>query len=301
MAGVEIDLFDSGSNLVASTTTASDGAYLFNGLAADDYTVDIDETTLPTGYTLTTGNEPAAVTLLADDAAFVGANFGYTTTTGGSGGTVLSDTWSLADGVGWDSGLWLSSVVQGGVVDVQGSEGRIGITTGGASLGRAIATMASTADAELLTSFRFSDVSTAARFSVWLRASGDWSSGSDVLPTDGYRITIDNNSPNMRLQVINAGATTNLTSPTSVGEATTTKQWLRMRVEGDTISASVWTDGTTEPATWEITATDTSVASGVLQLGFRRSTGTLVRDLFLDDLVLTDLRSEEHTSELQSH
>ena len=71
-----------------------------------------------------------------------------------------------------------------------------------------------------------------------------------------------------------------------VAAVTTAKQWIRLRVQGGTISAKVWTDGEAEPANWEITATDTAITTaGVLQLKWWRSgSATAAREVILDDL-----------------
>ena len=289
LAGVDVDLFDVASTLVGSVTTAADGSYSFTGLAAGDYTVDVDETTLPAGYVLTTTNEPATITVL-EDAAYSGANFGYTSNTGGSGGVVFSDGFGLVDGSAWDSGLWTTSTFSDGVVDVQSAEGHLAFVSGGGANAKGIAVMPATTDAEVLMSFRYSETTTAARFAVWLRASGDWTAASAIEPNDGYGLVFTNNSDGVFIQERNSGSPTNLTSSIAAAEVTTSTQWLRFRVEGDQLQARVWTDGQTEPSTWEITATDSTItAGGVLQAGFRRVTGTAQRDLYVDDVEVTDL------------
>lgn len=53
LAGVTVRLEDSDGNIVATTTTDANGNYLFTGLKAGDYTVVIDETTLPDGFEAT--------------------------------------------------------------------------------------------------------------------------------------------------------------------------------------------------------------------------------------------------------
>lgn len=52
--GVALNLFDAAGNLIASTTTDTAGYYQFEGLCFGDYTVEIDETTVPAGYFPTT-------------------------------------------------------------------------------------------------------------------------------------------------------------------------------------------------------------------------------------------------------
>jgi hypothetical protein len=43
--------------------------------------------------------------------------------------------------------------------------------------------------------------------------------------------------------------------------------WIRLKVQGTTVQARFWRDGTAEPATWRITATDTQWASGTVGVG----------------------------------
>jgi hypothetical protein len=42
--------------------------------------------------------------------------------------------------------------------------------------------------------------------------------------------------------------------------------WMRFRVEGTTLRVRVWADGTTEPTTWNVTATNSSIAAGAIGL-----------------------------------
>ena len=76
LEGVTVNLYENdGVTLVASTTTASNGHYSFDGLAPGDYIVDVDDATLPSGLLSTTKNDPESVALVAEQTAE--ANFGY--------------------------------------------------------------------------------------------------------------------------------------------------------------------------------------------------------------------------------
>src|SRR6266540_4021305 len=84
LGGVTIQLLDSAGSVVAITTTAGNGSYLFSGLAAGSYTVrEID----PAGYTSTTANS-VPVNVAPGGAA--NANFGDQQQ-GTVSGTVFSD------------------------------------------------------------------------------------------------------------------------------------------------------------------------------------------------------------------
>ncbi len=58
-------------------TTAGNGSYLFQFLAAGNYCVNVDESTLPAGVNLTTANEPQPVTLATNNSSYLTADFGY--------------------------------------------------------------------------------------------------------------------------------------------------------------------------------------------------------------------------------
>ncbi len=54
IAGVTVKLLDGNDNVLATTTTNANGYYEFAGLCAECYTIVVDVTTLPAGYTPTT-------------------------------------------------------------------------------------------------------------------------------------------------------------------------------------------------------------------------------------------------------
>ncbi len=57
-------------------TTDASGNYSFTGLAAGNYQVNPDQTTIPPGWALTTANDPQAITLTAGETNLT-ADFGY--------------------------------------------------------------------------------------------------------------------------------------------------------------------------------------------------------------------------------
>ena len=98
---------------LASVTTGAHGIYHFTGLCAGSYTVSVDETTLPAGFSptaaaggsdsaLDSNGSPAAVTLPADDSSNLTIDFGYLSPCTG----VIGDRiWEDVDGNGiQDSG-----------------------------------------------------------------------------------------------------------------------------------------------------------------------------------------------------
>ena len=85
LAGVVLHLTEAGPDGTFGTgddvaypdqTTDSNGNYLFRDLPAGQYRVDVDESTLPADYVLTTGNEPLDKTLASAEHYF-DADFGY--------------------------------------------------------------------------------------------------------------------------------------------------------------------------------------------------------------------------------
>ena len=61
---------------VTQTEPGTSGYYIFSNLAAGTYTVQVDETTVPSGYTITTNNNPKTVTI-ASGGENLTADFGY--------------------------------------------------------------------------------------------------------------------------------------------------------------------------------------------------------------------------------
>jgi SdrD B-like protein len=85
--GVTVNLFKSG-NPIASTVTDQNGAYLFSGLCAGDYTVAVDQTTVPSGFVPTVCSNqagvgdnsncsPSPVNLPTDNSSDLTIDFGY--------------------------------------------------------------------------------------------------------------------------------------------------------------------------------------------------------------------------------
>ena len=75
---VFLDVDDDGVRDAGEPYVITDGSgiYDFANLVAGDYVVDVDDTTLPPGFTLTTGSDTLSVSL-ADGADFNDADFGY--------------------------------------------------------------------------------------------------------------------------------------------------------------------------------------------------------------------------------
>jgi uncharacterized repeat protein (TIGR01451 family) len=125
LVGVTVKLYGAACGtpaapLVGSQATGANGAYLFTGLAAGAYCVDVDERTLPAGHALTTANEPLTVNLVRDQ-AFLTADFGYRAAC--PAGT---PNLAVARGVVDETGATLPNRQGVACVDIQARPGAIG-------------------------------------------------------------------------------------------------------------------------------------------------------------------------------
>ena len=105
IAGVTLELLDSGDNVIASTVSDGTGDYLFTGLCAGFYSVRVVDATLPAGVTATLTSPPAggnaandsnpspsAVVLTTGSSSDLTIDFGYyTPCTGKIGDLVWND------------------------------------------------------------------------------------------------------------------------------------------------------------------------------------------------------------------
>jgi hypothetical protein len=196
---------------------------------------------------------------------------------------VFAEGFPGRNGSPWDARRWGVDTGPTARMEIRADGGRMGFENVSGARARAVATMPKQADTDTVASFRFS--STAARGYLYLfsRASGDWVTGN---PTASYFVQITNDITTVQLWKSQAGKTTSLASLSGIASVTTAKQWVRFRVQGSSISLKVWTDGTAEPADWELAATDTSITRpGMLQVKWLRgSTATAGRDVIVDDI-----------------
>jgi hypothetical protein len=200
---------------------------------------------------------------------------------------LFSDGWDLADGVAWDNAKWAADGGTSAALDVRSGEGRMRFENVSGAMARAIARMPRAQNAEVLASFRFPSGDPKGYLQILLRSSDTWTGG---FPTSAYYVEVANDSSNVSLRRASSGTVTQLRSG-SVGQLTTQKQWVRLRVEGQSIRAKVWTEGTAEPAGWELETPDASFSgAGVLALRWARSsTATGAREAYLDDLTVRNL------------
>ena len=92
IAGVRLRLWDTYGNFIAWATTDGNGIYNFPDLYPGRYTVDVDETSLPAGFTLTTANEPYPVNL-GNGEHYRQADFGYAPVPNPNPGSIGDFVW----------------------------------------------------------------------------------------------------------------------------------------------------------------------------------------------------------------
>jgi hypothetical protein len=123
----------------------------------------------------------------------------------------------------------------------------------------ALDTDANRANIEILTAVKVDQTSPSADFCLWTRGTGT-TAGTE----NAYRAQLSfstSSAPNQVFLVkIIAGAATVITSAGFTFDSTKT-YWARFRVNGTTLSLFVWAEGTDEPTTPTLTASDAAVAA----------------------------------------
>ena len=181
--------------------------------------------------------------------------------------TVASGFGTADVGGGW-------SVSDAGKTKVAGGEGVISGWTGGNQDVRAW-TSATAADMEVLALIRLNPTNpTGAAYQprVVARAQSDARNGysARIVHTTSGGLTwglsrVDNAGGT---GTVSLGAGTLITSG-----AAGTSWWIRLRVQGTSIQARYWQNGSPEPATWKVSATDSYWTSGRASLGAYVSSG----------------------------
>ena len=129
IAGVTVALYDAGPDgaqgggddvLVGTTTTDANGNYVFHDLPAGSYYTDPDQTTLPSGLTLTMGlTDPGPVVPLSNGDKRLDLNYGYVSA---SGSLVGDQIWADVNGNG---------IQDAGEVGIPGVEVTVALQGGG--------------------------------------------------------------------------------------------------------------------------------------------------------------------------
>ena len=174
-------------------------------------------------------------------------------------------------------------------VDIQYNQASLYVN---GSSARATSQMAAVSDSEASLTYQFNENTAGSNLRIFLKASG--ATGASQMP-NAYRLDIGSNSTSIKLQKFVGSTVTQIgsfayTSGTGINR-------LRLRVQGNTISAKVWDagNGFPEPQAWSVTATDSAVtAAGVLQIAHSHSSGA--HTVYVDDVVVNDLSKTSVTT-----
>jgi hypothetical protein len=289
------------SGLVATASSSSVVDLVWSDNASDETGYVVERSLTGAGaWSVVAGSLPAGTTGFRDSGLSASTQYFYrvkavnaagssgysntasATTAPGPVGPLFSETFSGTDGSAWDSTRWTTSV-SSAVLDQRGGQGRMRFENVSNAAAQAISKMSTTGDSETVLSVRFADTAPRGYLYLFSRASGNWSGG---YPSTSYFLQMRNDDGTVQLWKSQAGTTTMLASVTGAAAVTTLDQMVRFRVVGSTLSARVWTAGTTEPTQWEVTATDSTVtAAGVFQARWWRSgSATGAREVYLDNI-----------------
>jgi len=237
---------------------------------------------------LTAGTAYTYTVRAVDAAGNVGPDSNQVLITTLSGNPALfTETWPGAEGAPWSSAWAVGS--SNATVNTESGTGRIALNDVAGAYGRVQLTgLAARSDSELLTSFSWSSNTALSYLDVYLRGSGGWQNA--YRPLNGYGVQLQSNSGTVTVQKNVSGVTSTVQSVAGGQAVTTARQWLRLRVSGSTIQFKIWTDGSTEPAAWKSTSTDTGVATaGQLFISSNRGGSNVgSKAVSFDDLSIRD-------------
>ena len=201
-------------------------------------------------------------------------------------GVLHTETWTGPNGAAWPA-AWTTQATSG-VADIQSNAGRLRTENVSGAYARAALTgPAAEPDTDLLLSYQWAETSIRSYFNVYLRGSGGWQNA--YRPNNGYGLELSNTSSAVTVRRSAPGTVVNLTTVATGQQVTTAKQWLRLRVDGNTIAFRTWADGTPEPTTWTWSGTDTALTTpGQPHLSLvRAGSSTTAKTITLDQLTYT--------------
>jgi hypothetical protein len=201
---------------------------------------------------------------------------------------LFSDGFTGANGAAWGAG-WTTSIGSGGTATQQGGTGQLAITNTSGSYSRSLLSgLAARTNSDTLFSYKFSAATASAYFSVYTRGSGGWQ--NEYRPRSGYGLEFSASSSTVSLIRNANGTVTELRTVSGARQVSTAKQWVRLRVSGQTVQFRTWVDGQAEPSTWSATLTDAAVtAAGQLHFSLvRGSSNTGLKNVQIDDLQVAD-------------
>ena len=211
----------------------------------------------------------------------------------------ITDAFTGSNGALWSPLRWSTGVSTSSVIDIQSSSGHLQVPA--SNNGWARASDDSTAprnagstmqDADVTASVKASSIGGGLTTRIWARASGAWNTTNNYLQTAGYALVLNHASNTVALTKMTTAANTE----TSLGSASftyaiNTLYKVRLEVVGTTIRARIWNSTGSEPSTWNVTATDSTFASGVTAVSVNTGTNTTIRDVYVDDVAVTPATS----------
>ncbi len=178
------------------------------------------------------------------------------------GKTLAQDTFQRATQTYWgtasDGQAWGGDANSSGAFSISGNAGRVS-NGGGNSYSAILGPTATNAEAVVsgsLSSFNNANIGAVLR----------WTDGNNW-----YKAYISGTSLVLQKKV--SGATTILTSTPFTAQAGTSYT-IRFQVTGKTLNARVWATGSTEPSSWMVTASDSSLSAGYCGVRVLTQSGT---------------------------
>lgn len=234
------------------------------------------------------GDTTYVYTVRAVDAAGnVGADSNQVTVhTAAANPVLFTDSWTQANGSGWGS-AWTTESSAGSMITAEGGAGQVALNATGNAFARAQLTgLAARADTDVLLSYDWGTGAATTYAQYYLRGTGGWQNA--YRPRNGIGVELASNSRVVSIRKNVNNTTTTIRNISAAQSATAGKQWLRLRVSGETISFRIWSDGQPEPTLWTATETDASVVGdGQFFVSAVRGGSTSgTRTVLVDDLTL---------------
>lgn len=191
-----------------------------------------------------------------------------------------TETWTGTNGAAWAAAKWnAAQVTSTTVVDIQSNQGRLNPQGAAFARGRISALTGSLADIEVTATFTMSTVGEQYHF-IHLRHWRDWV-GEDPHFACGLAMF----DGNWEFSKYNLGVKTALATNTVTWG---TSAWnLRIRLEGSSMRARWWQGS--EPGTWNVDLTDSTIGAGVVSLRSLNGNAVTARPILWDNLVVTML------------
>ncbi|HET7901328.1 MAG TPA: fibrinogen-like YCDxxxxGGGW domain-containing protein [Candidatus Nanopelagicales bacterium] len=206
------------------------------------------------------------------------------TTSSGNVQPLYSDTFTGADGTAWNAS-WQTSNASGSATIV-GNAGSLAYTDVAGAYSRALLNVPAVADSDVTFTYAWSSTAAKSYVDIGMRGSGGWQNAYRM--KTGYYLELSSSSGTVSVGRSVAGTVTSLGSVSGANALTTGKQNIRIQVTGSTVRFRIWAFGTSEPAAWSFSVTDTAVTTaGQFSISeVRASTNVGDKAISLDDLVM---------------